>query len=194
MKATPFKPHQTIRSQHWCKETVSQTLTQCHFVSDKAETSDYFISFSIPMILPSRILFLLNCFLSAVSHLEPEGYFIQSSVVRCICLTFYGSSKGCMSPKFRGIYRMCPLVKGLSVWVQNKILQICSSFKKSPARIKITQLVCRLTAQSSIPFSLNRRQNGQSISCFGKSASFIKQQLLQSLGRECFFCILMHRL
>lgn len=114
------------------KQSVSQTLTQSHFVSFTPLKSESSLtipsSCSIPVILPSRILFLLNCFLSTVSHLEPEGHFIESSVVRCICLTFYGSSKGCMSPKFRGICRMCPVVKRRFVWVQKEILQICCSF------------------------------------------------------------------
>lgn len=76
---------------------------------------DSSVAVSVPVILPGRTLFLLNRFLSTVSHLEPEGHIIESSAARCICLTFYGSSKGCMSPKFRGICRMCPVVKRRSV-------------------------------------------------------------------------------
>lgn len=130
LNATPFKCSQTMLWR--CRRKGPVGVSKCHFMSFTLRKiwipDDYFITASIPAILPSRILFLLNCFLSTVSHLEPEGHIIESSAVRCICLTFYGSSKGCTSPKFRGICRMCPVVKRRSVWVQEEILQMCCSF------------------------------------------------------------------
>lgn len=57
-------------------------------------------------------------------------------------------------------------------------------------------LCCRPAAHSDHwrepfhPFSLNRNQDKHSVSCFGWSAPFIRQQLLQSSGRVS--CVVMH--
>lgn len=139
------------------KWLASQTVTQCHFVCFKIKILfDYSISLSIPVILPSRILFLLNCFHSTVSHTGSEGYFIESSVVRCICLKFYGSSKRMYESQVHKNFQNVPLSR-----MKTESLQICCSFK----RIKGNSF--SLKKPSSSPFSLNRNQSKHSVSSFG---------------------------
>ena len=92
------------------KQLVFQTPTQRHIVSCQT-LNPLSLSHQVAAF-PAGYFSLLNCSLSAVIHLEPEGISIEPSVVRCICLTFNGLSKGYTSPKFRGICRMCPVVRG----------------------------------------------------------------------------------
>lgn len=146
-------------------------MTQCHFVRFKIRILfDYSISLSIPVILPSRILFLLNCFHSTVSHTGSEGYFIEFSVVRCICLAFYGSSERMYEPQVHKNLQNVPLSQ-----MKTESLQICCSFK----RIKGNSF--RLKEPSSSP-SLNRNQSEHSVSSFGS-----KNNCCSLLGVFCLF-------
>lgn len=153
MNATPFNCCWTILSGHRCEGTVgvrnADIIPLCELHTAKKSDPSLTIpsAWAFLWFRPAGYFSLLNCLLSTVSHLEPEGHTIQSSVVRCICLTFYGSSKGCMSPKYRGICRMCP-VSQMKVCVgaerDTTDLLFILKKKKNPARIKITQLVSDL--------------------------------------------------
>lgn len=142
------------------KGLASQTATQCHFVCFKTRILfDYSIGPGIPAILPSRILFLLNCFHSTVSHTGSEGYFIESSVVRRICLTFYGSSKRMYEPQVRKNVQNVP-----SSQMKTESLQICTSFRRTEGNS------FRLKAASSSLFFLKRNQSQHSILPFGSKS------------------------
>ncbi len=84
-------------AKHYCHSTAVNevrldTMPLSHY--EKSESSlTVSISLSIPVILPSRMLFLLNCFLSAVSHLEPEGHISELSVVGASVSHFTGHQK-----------------------------------------------------------------------------------------------------
>ncbi len=122
--APPFNWCQTILSQHCCEWTAvghnaTFTLWKIWILSDCFHHSEHSCDSAQPDAFPAQLL--------SFSSQSPRAWRPHqwAQCCWCICLTFYGSSKGCMSPNFRGICRMRPAVKSKSVWVQKEILQIC---------------------------------------------------------------------
>lgn len=101
----------TYRNIQCLKHRDNATL--CALIYRRSE------SFLTPLSAPAFLCFCPAGSVSCSIAFFPQSLTTSLKVVsfrssvlrRCICLTFYGSSKGCKSPEFRGICRMRLIVK-----------------------------------------------------------------------------------